>query len=269
MPNAKRISFRDPDGFVFSCGDKIYRAVLPTYYRDLKLFKDLGILAFPQLVKHTEIDINSLPNDTISWIYEQISDDRQVIIFELNKIEFISYPWEWTPSMLQDAAYFTLEFQNQLLEKGLTLKDASFYNVQFINGRPIFIDLLSIKIAGPNIYPWFAYGQFLQHFVFPLIILKYKNFDSLQFLQAYPDGITKAEVLRHVPIKSHFSIFELFHIHLFKRLDNDEGNNSNQAIIPIDKQKAQLRQLISFAQNYIKKMFKKHAHSSVHWANYN
>ncbi len=264
-----RISFQDPDGFVFSFDSKIYRLVLPTYYEDLNAIKSLGILDSPQLVKHTEIDINSFPEYVITWLSDQINTKTILIIFELDKIEFISYPWEWTSSMLQEAAEFTLNFQSNLLEKGFTLKDASFYNIQFINGNPVFIDLLSIKVAGNKLFPWFAYGQFLQHFVFPLIIIKYKNFDTLQFLQAYPDGIPKAEVSKHVSFSSYFSIFEIFHIHLFKRLDKDENSKADNNSIPsVDKQNLQLKNLIFFAKSYLKKVLKKQIKKTNNWLNY-
>jgi hypothetical protein len=264
-----RISFQDPDGFVFSNDSKVYRVVLNSYRDDLSLLIDQGILDFQQLVRHKEIDINSFPYPVITWIFDQVSEETFLTIFELNKIEFISYPWEWTPYMLQEAAKFTLNFQSYLLEKGFTLKDASFYNVQFINGNPVFIDLLSIKKCNDKLYPWFAYGQFLQHFVFPLIIIKYKNFDSLQFLQAYPNGISKSEVLRHISFSSYFSFFEIFHIHLFKHLDKDESNIGGKNPMPsIDRQKQQLKQLISFVESYTKNMLKKPMKRNNNWINY-
>jgi len=263
-----RISFQDPDGFVFGFNNKIYRLVLSSYAEDLLVVKNLGVLDSPFLVKHKEVSFEFFPEDVVTWLHGQIDSGTFLTVFELDKIEFISYPWEWTPPMLQAAAQFTLVFQKSLLQKGLSLKDASFYNIQFINGAPIFIDLLSIKIAGTKVYPWFAYGQFLQHFVFPLVMVKYKRFDSLQFLQAYPDGISKAEVSRHVSFRSYFSAFELFHIHLFKHLDKEVSPTAQQPEPSVDIQKLQLANLISFAAGYTKTVVKQYSLSKAHWVNY-
>ena len=66
------------------------------------------------------------------------------MVLKHEKINFISYPYEWTFSQLKDAAIFHLNFQIFLLEQGAKLIDASAYNIQFKNNKPIFIDLLSI-----------------------------------------------------------------------------------------------------------------------------
>lgn len=45
--------------------------------------------------------------------------------------------------MLQDAALLTIEILQICLNYGMVLKDASSYNIQFVNGKPIFIDITS------------------------------------------------------------------------------------------------------------------------------
>ena len=47
-------------------------------------------------------------------------------------IPFISYPYEWSFSQLKDAALATLQVQKTALEYGMTLKDSSAYNIQFL-----------------------------------------------------------------------------------------------------------------------------------------
>lgn len=59
------------------------------------------------------------------------------------RVPYISYPYEWSFSQLKDAALLTLEIQRTALAHGMSLKDASAYNVQFLRGKPIFIDTLS------------------------------------------------------------------------------------------------------------------------------
>lgn len=60
------------------------------------------------------------------------------------KIAYISYPHEWCATMLQDAAVFHLTLSEQLLAKGLMLKDAHPWNILFERGRPVFVDFTSI-----------------------------------------------------------------------------------------------------------------------------
>ena len=63
---------------------------------------------------------------------------------EHDRIAPITYPCEWSVSMLADAGRLT-KLQRELLDLGLSLKDATAYNIQFVRGKPIFIDLTSIE----------------------------------------------------------------------------------------------------------------------------
>lgn len=63
------------------------------------------------------------------------------------RVPFISYPYEWCFGALRDAALLTLDVQVRALEHGFTLRDASAYNVQFADGRPVFIDTLLLCSA--------------------------------------------------------------------------------------------------------------------------
>ncbi len=60
------------------------------------------------------------------------------------KVAYVSYPHEWCATMLQDAAVFHLTLSEQLLAKGLALKDAHPWNILFDRGRPVFVDFTSI-----------------------------------------------------------------------------------------------------------------------------
>ena len=77
-------------------------------------------------------------------------------------VPFVSYSYEWCFSQLRDAAMATLEIQRLALARGMTLKDASARNIQFLHGRPILIDTLSFEelragaVAGlPAVLPAF------------------------------------------------------------------------------------------------------------------
>ena len=61
-----------------------------------------------------------------------------------DRIPIISYPYEWSFGMLRDAALLTLDLMQSALEDGVILKDATPFNVQFVDGRPILIDIPSL-----------------------------------------------------------------------------------------------------------------------------
>ena len=85
------------------------------------------------------------------------------------RLPVLSFPYEWAPGQLRDAALLTLEIQSVALEHGMVLRDASAYNVQFRRGRPVFIDTLSFEPWEEGT-PWVAYGQFCEHFLAPLAL---------------------------------------------------------------------------------------------------
>ena len=53
----------------------------------------------------------------------------------------------------------------------MTLKDATQYNVQFVNNNPLFIDTLSFEIKDSDDYSWAPLRQFIEMFLGPLILI--------------------------------------------------------------------------------------------------
>ena len=74
------------------------------------------------------------------------------------------------------------------LQHGMSLKDASGYNIQFKDGNAVFIDTLSFEIYNEG-KPWIAYRQFCQHFLAPLALMALKDIRLNQLLKSYIDGI--------------------------------------------------------------------------------
>lgn len=104
------------------------------------------------------------------------------------QLEFVSYPYEWSFEQLKDAALVTLEAQSVAWKEGFTLRDASAYNVQFHDGRPILIDTLSLERAQPDA-PWRAYRQFCEHFLAPLALMAHRDVRCGLMLREHIDGI--------------------------------------------------------------------------------
>ncbi len=141
-------SFRDPSGFLFSQDGLIYRQVNTTYKENYDHLMNSGLyktlVDLKLLIPHEEVSINYARND------------RAYKILKPELIPFISYPYEWCFSQLKDAALTTLEIQKKALNFGMILKDSSAYNIQFLKGKPIFIDTISFEKYSEG-YPWVAF----------------------------------------------------------------------------------------------------------------
>jgi len=124
-------------------------------------------------------------------IYHELKQffSKDTNFIEHQKIPFISYPYEWTFSMLAEAAILYLKLQIYLIENGYSLKDASAFNIQFVKSRAVFIDLPSIEIPSRRDV-WVGYGQFCQMFLFPLLLYKFKKIDLKNCFLASLNGIT-------------------------------------------------------------------------------
>jgi glycosyltransferase involved in cell wall biosynthesis len=77
-------------------------------------------------------------------ILKQLNASEDQLVLEHKRISSITYPHEWPPSMLQDAALFQLKLSAALLSKGLYLKDAHPLNILFESGKPVLVDFTSI-----------------------------------------------------------------------------------------------------------------------------
>ena len=117
-------------------------------------------------------------------------------VLEHEVVPFVSYPYEWTHSMLRDAALLHLHILEVALENGWTLKDATPFNIQFIGARPVFIDVPSFMpwVKGE---PWLAYRQFCANFLTPLMLQTYLGLDTRPLMRSYLDGIPPTEAAKY------------------------------------------------------------------------
>ncbi len=184
-------SFRDPCGFVFGHGDRIFRALDATATHLIRELDEKGFLA--QWVKDGLVVGTRFVDDQKLLTEFRTSYPGFSSFLEHDKIPCITYPYEWSPSMLADAGRLTLRFQGELLRLGLSLKDATAYNIQFVGGRPIFIDLASIE-KPTRLDIWFALGQFNRMFLYPLLLMKYAGWDLRSYFLSNLDGRSTLQV---------------------------------------------------------------------------
>ncbi len=66
------------------------------------------------------------------------------LVLEHERIPFVSYPHEWSASMLKAAALFHIDLYIELGAHSLTIKDWHPYNILFKGTEPVFVDFTSI-----------------------------------------------------------------------------------------------------------------------------
>ena len=114
------------------------------------------------------------------------------------RVPFVSYPFEWTFSMLKDAALLQLDLTRAALADGVSLKDATPYNVQFIGARPQFIDAGSFEVRRKG-DPWYGYKQFCEMFLYPLMLQAHLGVGFQPFLRGSVNGITPETMAKLFP----------------------------------------------------------------------
>jgi hypothetical protein len=176
-------SFRDPDSRVVVTADGVFRVLSEDGLADWNALLASGVwreLEDDGSVVATEpADLEALPAELARGAAGALRHAR---------IPFVSYPYEWTFSMLQDAALLQLGLNRRALPADLTLKDASSYNVQWRGATPVFIDVGSFERLREG-EPWAGYRQFCMLFLYPLMLQAYKDLPFHAALRGALDGI--------------------------------------------------------------------------------
>jgi hypothetical protein len=224
-------------------------SIIINYFTQSGLFDSL--VENKKLIPHIEV-----PNFT---------ENKEHIIIEPDLIPFISYPYEWSFYQLKRAALLTLEIQLESLNHGMSLKDATAFNVQFVDGKPIFIDTLSFEKYEEG-SPWQAYKQFCQHFLAPLCLQVYgiSELNKLQVLHI--DGIPLDLTSSLLPFRSKLNLSIYSHIHLNakyeKKYKSDTSFKSKTIALPKNKQINILNHLKSIVYSF------KLPKSKTNWTDY-
>lgn len=144
------------------------------------------------------------------------------------QIPLITYPYEWCFSQLKEAALLTLEIQALAMEYGMGLKDATPFNVQFLDGKPIFIDTLSFEKWADA--PWVAYRQFCESFLAPLFLMAYLHPGFNKYLTVDLNGLDLSLASRVLPARTWFHPGCLLHIHLHALSQRRWGKSAGRPV---------------------------------------
>ncbi|MBY3515009.1 class I SAM-dependent methyltransferase [Rhizobium laguerreae] len=186
-------SFRDPAGYVFRRGDSFFRAVTLHGAADYNATRASGILKW-------------LSDDgrLVRILDEQPSSDGNATILEVERLPWITHPYEWSFQLLKTAALFHLDLHLALLERKFTLSDATAYNVQFVGTNPIFIDHLSIRPYREGEF-WTGHRQFCEQFLTPLLLRAYLDVPHNAWYRGSMEGIAVSDLVKILPLHKKLS----------------------------------------------------------------
>jgi SAM-dependent methyltransferase len=232
-------SFRDPESRVFYAGDSVYRALSPEGLEGFRALEQSKLFAEAtgdgRLVRTEHADTASVPGLLAK-------ETAGVLRHEL--IPFVSYPYEWTFSMLKDAALLQLELLLAALEEDLVLKDSTPYNVQWRGARPVFVDVGSFERLREG-EVWVGYRQFCMLFLYPLVLQAVKDVSFQPWLRGSIDGIPTTEMANLLSFRDRFRRGLFTNVFLHARLERRYADRAGE--VKRDVKKAGMRKEIVVA----------------------
>ena len=201
-------SYRDPDNRVFRHDGAIYRCLSARARAD---FQRVTASDFYQRAIETRMIVATEEVSDVSAFPGL--DTRWVAVLKHETVPLVSYPYEWPFSMLRDAALLQLDLTVSALEHGLTLKDATPYNVQWFGTSPRFVDIGSFTVYEPG-SPWAGYRQFCQQFLYPLLLQAYKGLPYQPWLRGRLEGIEAEHCLSMLSVRDYLRGGVLPHVYL-------------------------------------------------------
>ena len=191
-------SFKDPSGRVYRIteeagGCRIVRGLNDTSTATMKkllsepFFRKLS--ADGDVVKTELLDLE----DPASRL---LTEEGWRMAVEHEVVDFVTWPYEWTFSMLQDAALLQLRLLDTSVRSGWIVKDATPFNIQWWEGRPVFIDVPSFVPRKDGEY-WQGYRQFCSTFLTPLLLIAHLGIPFQPLLRSRLEGIPPEEAARY------------------------------------------------------------------------
>ena len=200
-------SFRDPETRVFYHNGAVLRCLTQRALDDwqqlhrTKFFARLA--AERKLIGTTLLSNTDLLPPNAQW----------AAVLKHEAVPLVSYPYEWSFSMLKDAALLQLDVTLAALEEDMILKDATPFNVQWLGCRPTFIDIGSFTSYQPG-EPWNGYRQFCELFLYPLLLQSYRNVPFQAWLRGNLEGITAEQIQSMLSVQDHFRSGVFTHVYL-------------------------------------------------------
>jgi hypothetical protein len=200
-------SFRDRTSRIFYHNGAVYRALAQQALQDWQFLASTRF--FQRLCTEGEL----IPSEQVEGVFPPSSEHWWAAVLKHQTVPFISYPYEWSFSMLQDAALLQLKLLLAALDEGMTLKDATPFNFQWIGTHLLFIDTPSFERLTPG-EPWIGYRQFCQLFLYPLFLQAYKDVSFQPWLRGALDGVEPEECYGLLSLRDLFRPGVFTHVYL-------------------------------------------------------
>ncbi len=210
-------SFRDPSGHVYLANGRIFRTVMPRAAEDFVFVRSTGLIEHlisqGQLIPETIVDNDMLEGTAAGARY----------VLEHPLLPFVSYPYEWSFAALKSAALLHLDVHLAALERGVTLSDATAYNIQFRGANALFIDSLSFRKYREGEF-WLGHRQFCEQFLNPLLLRAVVGLAHNGWYRGEMDGISSGSLNRVLPGLRKLTPNILIHVVLPARFQARRGN---------------------------------------------
>jgi SAM-dependent methyltransferase len=185
---APRGTFRDPAGSLYFDETKVLRHVRPAYAAEAESFL------------HSTLARKWMESGRMVSTALAGREADGSLLLEHERIDYPTYPWEWTPGQWAAAGELTIDLCEESLESGLILKDATPLNVLFRNADPVFVDVLSFDKRNPRDPIWLAYGQFVRTFLLPLAASRYLGWPLAASIERR-DGYEPSDLYPYLPLR--------------------------------------------------------------------
>ena len=144
-----------------------------------------------------------------------------VAVLHHERIPVVSYPYEWTFSMLKDAALLQLDLLSAALAEDMILKDSTPFNIQWDGHRPVFIDIGSFEPLEEGDV-WVGYRQFASLFLYPLMLTSRVGVPFQPWLRGQPEGLEAGQINAMMTSRDRWKKGGLLHVSLPARAEKKQ-----------------------------------------------
>jgi SAM-dependent methyltransferase len=121
--------------------------------------------------------------------------DRTAGVLFSETVPMVSYPYEWTFTMLRDAALLLLRLLRAGLGDGVMCTTGSAFDIQFWGARPVMVGVGAFRPRFGK-EPWPGFRSFSRTFLYPLLLTARGGVPFQPVLRNSPEGIAPSTVAR-------------------------------------------------------------------------
>lgn len=209
-------SYRDRSGRVFYVHGQVYRAL------GTDGLADWSAVSQKSFVRTAMVSGDLVPTETIADVAAPHTNFKCEAVLQHAVIPIVTWPYEWSFSMLRSASLLTLDLMRNALLEDAILNDGTPYNVQFVGACPTWIDTGSIVPLKPG-QIWEGYRQFCQLFLYPLMLQSWKNVSFQPWLRGALEGISPSEFSSLLSVRDLFRRGAFSHVWLHSKLQKQNS----------------------------------------------